>query len=406
MAGMKYWLWLSALTGVSARAKLALAEHYGGAEQAYFAPPGEYASLDGVSAVDAERLESRLLPDTDAILRDCDRQGLRILTLTDAAYPARLRNSPDAPVVLYLRGRLPDVDSLPSVAVIGTRKASYYGRSAGGKLAYELCQCGGVLVSGLSPGVDETAARAAITADGRCIGVLGTPHELCSGGLYDDILQRGALVSEYPPGARTRRSFFRERNRICYGLAAAVVVVEAGMDSNALRFASEAGHRGRVIFAVPGNIDSPLSEGTNDMLRHGAAIALCGWDIMERLQAEFPGKITDAVSVPYPAPPDTEKAEAPSVPTETAETEAAPSGTVGKPPKPSPKRSAKAAPVLPEGLTEQQRRIVEVIAPEGTELDCLPDQLDIDVAELMSELSFLEILGVLRVSDTGKVTRT
>ena len=137
-------------------------------------PKGAFSSVPGVTPLEAERLEQRDLSRVSAILGACEKQGLRILTYQDAAYPARLRNIFAPPVVLYVKGKLPELDREAAIAVIGTRKASVYGLNMSRNLAYQICRCGGTVVSLLTHGIDAEAARGALMAEGSCIGVLGT----------------------------------------------------------------------------------------------------------------------------------------------------------------------------------------------------------------------------------------
>ncbi len=292
MAALEYWLWLSA-AAVSPKAKMALVPRYGDAQRAFFAPEGDYGSLPGLSQKEAAVLEKRDRSAVEGILAACRQQGLEILSLQDAAYPNRLRNIYAPPVVLYVKGKLPLVDENALIAVIGTRRASPYGVKMGRELAWQISQCGGIVVSGLTSGVDAAAARGALLADGCCVGVLGTPHECEHGALAQDVTARGALVSEYPPGMQPQRSFFRERNRIAAGLSVGVVVVEAPEKSGARLFVEEAAEQGKEIFAVPGNADSENSVGTLSLIQEGAKLVTCGWDVLSELKPLFPGKLID-----------------------------------------------------------------------------------------------------------------
>ena len=239
MSSLRYWVWLSSVSFANPRARAALVERYGDAESAFLAPPGEFKTIQGLSANEAEAFEKRDLREADRILEACHRENIRILTPDDPAYPQRLRSIFDAPVALYVRGQLPDVDAIPSVAVIGTRRATPYGLKMGRDIAYEIAKCGGIVVSGLTEGIDRAAARGCLLAGGTCIGVLGTAFG--SGGeLREDVTASGALVTEYPPGARPQNRFFRERNRISSGLSHAVCVVEAPEKSGTLLFVGEA----------------------------------------------------------------------------------------------------------------------------------------------------------------------
>ena len=166
MGAIRYWLWLSAQSGVSAQAKAALIDHYKDAENAFFAPDGEYEKIPGISRVEAQRLEKRDISVAEQILADCTAQRIDIITMQDAAYPKLLRDIYAPPVVLYVKGRLPDFDAVPTVAVIGTRKASSYGLKMGRSIAYEISKSGGAVISMLGEGVDRKAAEGCIMADG------------------------------------------------------------------------------------------------------------------------------------------------------------------------------------------------------------------------------------------------
>mgnify|MGYP005935165631 FL=1 len=189
MSAIKYWLWLSSLTNVRPAAKAALIDHYGDAERVWFAPEGEFRTVPGVSANDAAVLEARDMSACDNILSECDRQGIDILTMQDARYPRWLCNTYAPPPVLYVKGRLPNVDETPAIAIVGTRRASPYGLKMARTLAFEIVKCGGIIVSGLTEGVDRAAAEGCLLAGGRCIGVLGTPHG------EDNRLQRDVAAS-------------------------------------------------------------------------------------------------------------------------------------------------------------------------------------------------------------------
>ena len=218
MSAVSYWIWLSALA-VSPRAKSAVIHRFGDAEKAFFSPAGALAATEGVSPTEGTTLERRDLCSVQEILEDCAAQGLSIVTLQDAAYPARLKQIASPPVVLYVKGKLGAIDDESAIAVVGTRSASPYGLKMSRQLAWEITRCGGLVVSGLTNGVDAAAADGALAAGGSCIGVLGTAHEQQDGELAARVAERGALISEYAPGTRSLRSHFRDRNRISAGLS-------------------------------------------------------------------------------------------------------------------------------------------------------------------------------------------
>ncbi len=382
MAALEYWLWLSSC-GVSPRARAALLARYGDAQQAFFAPTGAYESVPGLNAKEAAILEKRDLRAVDSILSACQGQGLQILSLQDAAYPDRLRNLYAPPVVLYVKGKLPPVDENALIAVIGTRKASPYGIRMGREMAWQISRGGGIVVSLLTNGVDAAAAEGALRAGGRCIGVLGTPHELEHGELAQEVASRGALVSEYAPGTAPLRSFFRERNRIAAGLAVGVVVVEAPEKSGTRLFAAEAAEQGKEIFAVPGNVDAEKSAGTLEMLKEGAKLVTNGWDVLCEFEALYPGKLQPCEEV-LPRAPEESEAEKREALIEKKDID-----------KPEGKGYIDWKEQLSE-LTEEQLQIVAAIDRNASHIDDIIEATGLSTAKVLAQLTLLEIKGYVR----------
>lgn len=166
MAGIKYWLWLRTLHGLSNQICIRLLEQFGDPEKIYFAAPEDYLQTEGITKAQLSALADKKLDRAEAVLEDCERLGVQILSCTDAVYPSRLRAIPDAPCVLYYKGIWPDFDSEAAVGLIGTRKATPYGIRIGERLGYELSKGGAYVVSGLAAGGDAggTPGRSA----GRC----------------------------------------------------------------------------------------------------------------------------------------------------------------------------------------------------------------------------------------------
>lgn len=289
-AELKYWLWLSSLVWLRPRVKLLLLEALGGAREVFFSSETQVRELNLLTESELERFGRRSLDFARKTAELCDERDIGIVTLRDAAYPQRLAGIYDPPVVLYVRGKLPQIDELASVAIVGTRRATPYGLKMAARLGYEITRCGGAVVSGLTPGIDAAAAKGALMAGGGCVGVLGTPidDDGWGGELARDVELTGAVVSEYPPGVDRYNSFFRARNRISAGLSIASVVVEAPARSGALLFAQEATSQGREVFVVPGNADSASSEGSNGLLMDGAPAVRNGWDVLCGYAASFP----------------------------------------------------------------------------------------------------------------------
>ena len=385
MASIKYWVWLSAQTGVSPAAKAALLRHYGDAETAFFAPSGEFGRIRGISAGDAAVLESRDMSRVGDILAECRRLDIRPVTMQDADYPRRLRNIFAPPAVIYVKGKLPELDDEAAIAVIGTRKASPYGLKMGSRLAFEIVRCGGIVISGLTTGVDAAAARGALLADGVCIGVLGTSHDLEKGSLARDVSVKGALISEYPPGTQPLKSHFRDRNRISAGLSVGVAVVEAPEKSGALLFAAEANEQGKEIFAVPGNADAPNSAGTIALMQEGAKPVRTGWDILCEFADLFPGKLrqAEAAEMPEIGKNDAENGE--------KEPEEAKKGID--------KEKSRGYIDLKEQLaqlTEEQLKIISAIDKGASHIDDVIENTGLSTPKVLAQLTVLEIKGFIK----------
>lgn len=295
MTAIKYWLWLANLKGVPNQIKLSLLHYFGSPERIFMAESGEYLLVDGMTLPVVELLENKSLREADRILGECERLGLRVLTLHDAEYPDRLRNIYDPPVVLYVRGRLPLFDDEVAIAMVGPRKASDYALRTGEQLSYQLAGHGAVVVSGLAAGGDAAAHRGALRAGGFTAAVIGGGHDIVypieNRFLYEDIAVRGVILSEYPPGTHHDGKHFPVRNRIISGLSLGVVVTEAGERSGTLITASRALDQGRDVFAIPGRIDDSACAGSNRLLRDGAMIVTEAWDILMHYESLYPHKL-------------------------------------------------------------------------------------------------------------------
>ena len=307
---LKYWVWLSELKGLRNQTKLALLRRFGDPESIFYADPDELMLTEGADPGQLKLLENHDLAPADKILADCQRLDIQLLTFSDAAYPGRLKNIYDPPALLYYKGKLPLLDDLLSVAVVGTRDCTPYGVACAEKLGFGLASGGAVVVSGLAKGIDAAATRGALRAGGVTIGVAGNgldvhyPYE--SRYLYEDVAASGVLFSEYPPGTEPAPGHFPVRNRILSGLSLAALVVEAPERSGALITANLALEQGRDVFAVPGNIDSPNSTGTNALIRDGAKAITGAQDILSEYEGLYPGRIQYDVEL-YSPPKRAEK---------------------------------------------------------------------------------------------------
>ena len=261
---LKYWVWLSELKGLRNQTRLALLRRFGDPESIFYADADELLLTDGVERSQLKLLENHDLAPADRILADCQRLDIRLLTLSDAAYPGRLKNIYDPPALLYCKGRLPLLDDLLCVAVVGTRDCTPYGVACAEKLGFGLASGGAAVVSGLAKGIDAAAIRGALRAGGVTVGVVGNgldvyyPYE--SRYLYEDVASAGILLSEYPPGTEPAS-----------GLITAATALEQGRD----------------VFAVPGPIDAPASVGCNCLIRDGAGLVSDASDILREYEGRF-----------------------------------------------------------------------------------------------------------------------
>ena len=288
---LKYWVWLSELKGLRNQTRLALLRRFGDPESIFYADADELLLTEGVERSQLKLLKNHDLTPADRILADCQRLDIQLLTFSDAAYPGRLKNIYDPPALLYCKGRLPLLDDLLCVAVVGTRDCTPYGVACAEKLGFGLASGGAAVVSGLARGIDAAAIRGALRAGGVTVGVVGNgldvyyPHE--SRYLYEDVASAGILLSEYPPGTEPASGHFPVRNRIISGLSQAALVVEAPEKSGALITAATALEQGRDVFAVPGPIDAPASVGCNRLIRDGAGLVSDASDILREYEGRF-----------------------------------------------------------------------------------------------------------------------
>lgn len=354
--GLLALLRLSAVSGVGPRICTALLEHFGGAERVLQASVGELQSVDGVGPRLAREIRSAPSQEQAAqTVALCAASGIGILTPEGSDYPQALRQIHDPPIVLYHQGTVLAADEI-SIAIVGSRHASPYGLGVAESLARGLSLAGFTIVSGMARGIDQAAHRAALRAGGRTIAVLGggllkiyPPEHL---GLSREIRQQGALLSEADPNHEPRGSSFPQRNRIITGLTLGVIVVEAAQRSGALISASLAMEQGREVFAVPGRVDSRLSSGCHRLIRDGARLVESVDDVLEEL-----GPLARPVA------------------TETGRTMRHPAELK---------------------LTDQERAVLNVIAPEATDIDTIVALSGLPVQRVLSTISVLESRKMVR----------
>ena len=290
-----HWIWFATRTGMGDKTKCTLLSHFEDPEEIYFAPELEFERFEELSPSSVESIMDKDLTACEEILESCQEKGILILTFRDAAYPARLKNIPDPPMVLYYKGSLPAFDELPVIGVVGTRRASAYGLTAAKRLGYQIAACGGCVVSGMATGIDGTAMKGALTAGGTVVGILGCGADIVypasTRWLYAATEKYGCILSEFPPGTPPVGRNFPRRNRIISGLSCGVLVVEAPEKSGALITARLSADQGRDVFVVPANIDVESAMGSNALMREGAIPVSSGWDILSEYRYQFPSKV-------------------------------------------------------------------------------------------------------------------
>jgi DNA processing protein len=285
-----YWLGWQYLMPGAGRRLWSLIEHFGSPRAAWEA---SVKDLDAVPGWEGERAgglaerRSQLDPQKEA--GRLDSLGISFACHTDPDYPENLAAIYDPPPVIFFRGSLKAAGKL-SVAIVGTRKPSPYGLVVAEKLAKDLTALGITIISGMARGIDSAAHRGALAGNGRTIAVLGCGPDVVypreNKKLMEDIINNGAVVSEFPPGTQPEAWRFPVRNRIISGLSQAILVVEAAEKSGALITADFALEQGRDVMAVPGNIVNPLSRGPHRLIKQGARLIEGAGDVLDELGIE------------------------------------------------------------------------------------------------------------------------
>lgn len=269
-----FWVAFNRIPGLGSARYQALLSHFGSLSGAWQATRSELKAAGLTDSVVRSIADNRGAIDPEAEMERLVSVGVRPLTWDDAAYPALLREISDAPPVIHVRGEIREADAL-SVAVVGTRRPTPYGKQAAEELAHQLSSNGVCIVSGLARGIDGIAHRAALAAGGRTLAVLACGLDMTyppeHRRLADEIAENGALISEQPLGTEPRGDFFPRRNRILSGLSLGVLLVEGGVKSGGLITANCALDQGRDVFAIPGSIFSSQSQGTNLKIGKGEA---------------------------------------------------------------------------------------------------------------------------------------
>lgn len=347
-----YWVALNLVLSENLRAAKKIVDHFPRIKDVFEASPEEIVAL----GIERKTARALVLPEIlDRASDEIDifrKKNWFILTLEDEEYPSYLREIFDPPVVLYGAGRIEELEG-PAVSIVGARKASPYGRAVTERLAHDLAKRGMVVVSGLARGIDSAAHKGALKG-GRTVAVLGSgldtiyPRENRS--LIEKIIEKGAVISEFPLGSPPAGFHFPIRNRIISGLSLALVVVEAAKRSGSLISARFALEQGREVMAVPGNITSELSQGTNWLIKSGAKLVTSWEDVAEELPSPLRERLLS----------QEERREE------------------------------------PPAMSPHERRVFELLKPDAlTHIDELVERGDFSVSEALSILLSLELKGLV-----------
>lgn len=401
MSNLKHWIWLTQRKGLAGQNAVRVLEHFGTPELAHAADEGAYRLVGGLSDGAIRSLMNKSLDLADEILGDCDRLGIQLLTLQDATYPERLKAIHQPPMVLYWKGRQIAFDEELAIAMVGTRKATPYGVRAASRLSAELTRRGALIVTGMAEGIDASAVRGALKMGGPVVSVLGggidRVYPWQHKDLYEDVAAVGALISEYPPGTDHKGEHFPIRNRVISGLSVGVVAVESGRSGGTLLTVGHALDQDREVFAVPGPMDAPESEGTNRLIQEGAAKLILGAeDVLCEFAQRFPGKLRPAGDLSRPV--GEQRLEGAAVVPERRE-----------PPKANKKPPQKDGDDMvylrwadcKDKLTDDQRELLLALDGGEIQADDLVERTQIPVRRVLSALTLLQVQGYV-TEESGK----
>lgn len=402
MSNLKYWLWLTGRKGLAGQNGIRVLNYFGSPERAYFSDAEECRMIEGLSETALHSLADKSLDNADRILGDCDRLGIRLMTLQDAWYPERLAAISQPPMVLYIKGRPIAFDEEAAIAIVGTRGATPYGITVASRLSMDLTQSGALVVSGMAEGIDAAAVRGALSAGGPVVSVLAGgmdiiyPREHRS--LYEDVAAVGALISEHPPGTPHHGSHFPVRNRIISGLSVGVIAVESKRYGGSLYTVGHALDQNREVFAVPGPIGALESEGTNRLIQEGAAkLIMNAEDVLCEVLDRFPNRLHKKIPISKETANQrmTEVLEHVSVRAEqTAESEKKDIKNISD-------KTCISWQECRQKLTEEQQRVLLAIGEQSLRSDDIVEKVQIPARRVLSAITILQVMGLIS-EESGK----
>jgi len=376
---------LNLVKGIGPRLQTSLLERFGSPEAVLRASDSQLSSVPGIGKkiIDTMRLDDhRDMARRE--LADCESNDLWVITHDCVDYPPLLRQIPDPPLVLYCRGRIEPRDQL-SVAIVGSRNCTLYGRRMAEQFAGGLARAGITVVSGLARGIDAVAHRAALQAGGRTIAVCASgllkmyPPEHTNFAL--EIAEQGAVISESPLLRSASRGLFPQRNRIVSGMCLGVIVIEASRTSGTLHTARHAMEQGREIFAVPGPLDSRESEGCHQLIRDGVQLVRGVDDVLEEL-----GPLMQPVQMQYTPPTARKQTSGESAP--------------------QPPQTVEVQVPRQLNLSDQQTQILNLITNSPMLVDTIIEQSGIEASRVLSTLTILQMKKLVERLPGNQVVRS
>ncbi len=403
MSELKYWLWLTLKKGLSNHKITLLLDCFGTPEKVFYASSEAVEAVPGLLPRERKLVQDKDMQKVYRVIAVCKKKNIKILTFDSPYYPKLLASVYDPPYVLYARCRERiDLNEHATIALVGTRKSTNYGNSAARALGKSLAENGMTVISGMAEGIDAHAAAGALSAGGKTVAVLGCGVDICyppeNKKLMEKIIERGLVLSEYPPGSPPVSKHFPIRNRIISGLSLGTVVVEAPKRSGALITARLAGEQNREVFSVPGDITRKKSVGSNLLLQEGAKAVLAAEDVLgefrdlygellEKNRAAIGGSADEMTDILVEKPKKKAKKQ------KTAKADS----SAQKTPAASP------APVIPADLDENEKAVLSFLSQEAKHIDTLAEQ-GMPLQILTATLTLLEMKGLVRAHSGKRYT--
>ena len=380
-ADTKSLIHLNLIPGIGNHTIRRLLAAFGSAEKSLAATSAELAQIDGLTPdVRQQLIDGRSRAPLAQELELIDQHQCHIVTINDDTYPPLLKQIDDPPALLYITGDFPLQDT-PSIAIVGSRSPTEYGKTTSQQLSYQLAERGITVVSGFARGIDTCVHRGALEAGGRTVAVFGCGLSIVypetNRGLAAEIIESGALISEFPMTMPPRGKNFPRRNRVISGLTLGTLVVEASERSGSLITARHAAEQGREVFAVPGQIFSGVSRGTHSLINQGATLINSVDDLLDALPQNYT-QILGGESLELPSANQPDKIARPQ--------------SVEKRSTPTPQPKAK----VEFNLTPDEQTVLSAMDADSVHIDEITRVTQLPIGKVSSLLVMLELKGVVQ----------